>query len=98
MLHAIVSSQNLNECIELAKDPKEHRAAEEAFAMIKGELGDAPSEALEVVERLWNELLTARRSAAFWEQISNMERAMTERLAADHCQLKQNYLRLLQEQ
>ncbi|MEO1210636.1 MAG: hypothetical protein AAFX78_13960 [Cyanobacteria bacterium J06638_20] len=98
MLHSTATGQDLNECIELAKDPKEHRAAEEAFATIKGALDDAPSETLEVVERLWNELLTARRSAAFWEQISDVERAMTERLATDHYQLKQNYLRLLQEQ
>lgn len=98
MLQSTTSNETLTECIELAKDPKEHQAAEEAFAAIKGALDDAPSETLEVVDRLWNELLTARRSAAFWEQISDVERSMTERLAADHFQLKQNYLRLLQEQ
>lgn len=98
MLQSTMSNESLRECIELTRDPKEHQAADEAFAAIKGALGDAPSETLEVVERLWSELLMARRSAAFWEQISDVERAMTERLAADHFQLKQNYLRLLQEQ
>jgi len=98
MLQSTLPNESLHECIELAKDPKAHRAADEAFAAIKGALSDAPDDTLEVVEKLWQELLTARRSAAFWEQISDVERAMTERLAADHFQLKQNYLRLLQEQ
>lgn len=95
---AKVSATVLTECTELAKDPKAHGAAEQAFEQIKQDLSGGSTATLEVVEHLWKELLTARRSAAFWEQISNVERSMTEQLAADHVQLKQNYLRLLQEQ
>jgi len=90
--------ETLTECIELAKDPKAHGEAEQAFAEVKHDLEGASSETLAVVDHLWQELLTARRSAAFWEQISNVERSMTEKIAADHFQLKRNYLRLMQEQ
>jgi len=100
MSHSTASlpAEILTECIELAKDPKAHSEAERTFEEIKDDLMDAPPEALQLVDRLWKELLLARRSAAFWEEISNVERSMTERLAADHLQLQQNYLRLVQEQ
>lgn len=93
-----MSAETLTECVELAKDPTAHQAAEQAFEKVKQDLSGVSDETLQVMEHLWKELLTARRSAAFWEKISNVERSMTEQLAADHFQLKQNYLRLLQEQ
>jgi len=92
------STASLPAEILTAKDPKAHSEAERTFEEIKDDLMDAPPEALQLVDRLWKELLLARRSAAFWEEISNVERSMTERLAADHLQLHQNYLRLVQEQ
>ncbi|MBD1909691.1 MULTISPECIES: hypothetical protein [unclassified Leptolyngbya] len=95
---ASLPSEPLAECFELARDPKAHLDAERVFAEFKHDLTSAPPEAMQVVERLWKELLLARRSAAFWEEMSNVERSMTERLAADHIQLQQNYLRLVQEQ
>lgn len=95
---ASLSAEILAECIELAKNPRAHSEAERTFEEIKDDLMGATPEALQLVDCLWKELLVARRSAAFWEEISNVERSMTERLAADHIQLQQNYLRLVQEQ
>jgi hypothetical protein len=54
--------------------------------------------AADVIDALWQELLTARRSTAFWEQISDAEKEMGDRLTQDNIRLQQNYLRLMQEQ
>jgi hypothetical protein len=51
-----------------------------------------------MIDMLWGELLRARRSAQFWQKTCDVERELTERMAASHFQLQQNYLRLVQEQ
>lgn len=56
------------------------------------------SAAAELISMLWKEILTSRRSAAFWQQISDVEKAMSEQLVQQHLQLQQNHLRLMQEQ
>ncbi|MBW4654481.1 MAG: hypothetical protein KME20_15800 [Kaiparowitsia implicata GSE-PSE-MK54-09C] len=88
----------LDSCLALARDPRTQADARERFADLLNQLpwGDRPSR--QIIDALWQEVITARRSAAFWEQISDVERNMTEQLAENHVQLQQNYLRLVQEQ
>ncbi len=87
----------LKECLSLAQSPAQHTAARELLAQLLGGLEAAPA-TTEVIDTLWNELLRARRSNAFWEQISDAEKEMGDRLAQDNIRLQQNYLRLMQEQ
>lgn len=87
----------LQDCLSLAQDPALHQAANEAFTQLRQTL-EADADVTEVLEALWSEVLSARRSAAFWQQLSNVEKEMSDRLAQNHVQLQQNYLRLMQEQ
>ena len=81
----------------MAQNPKQHEAARQTMAQFLNDLA-LNDTAAEVIDALWNELLTARRSTAFWEQISDAEKEMGDRLTQDNIRLQQNYLRLMQEQ
>ncbi len=98
MTHSLTPQQTtqLHECLKLAQDPAHHQDANQTFAALRASISE-PS-ATELLSVLWQEILTARRSAAFWQQISDVEKEMSERLAQNHMQLQQNYLRLMQEQ
>lgn len=87
----------LRECFLLAQDPKQQKNASEVFAQLMDKVASSPA-AAELLETLWNEVLAARRSASFWQQFSDAEKEMSDRLAESHFQLSQNYLRLVQEQ
>ncbi|UBF24053.1 hypothetical protein K9N68_20265 [Kovacikia minuta CCNUW1] len=87
----------LQVCLDLAHDPKQHADARQTFAQLQNSLVDK-SATIELLETLWNEVLAARRSAALWEQANNLEKELTKRMAEHHVQLNQNYLRLIQEQ
>lgn len=89
--------EQLQSCFALAQDPRTHAAANQGFTELLDSVAD-DSPAFELLKLLWKEVLTARRSAAFWEQISDVEKEMSERITQDHLQLHQNYLRLVQEQ
>lgn len=80
----------------MAQDPKQKADADRRFLDLEESLSADPA-TNQVLHTLWKELVTARRSGAFWQQISDVERTMTERLADSHIQLQQNYLRLVQE-
>lgn len=90
-------SQLLNECLSMAQDLNSHSDADRRFLDLEETLPNDPA-TMVVVQALWREVLAARRSATYWEQISDVERSMTESLASNHFQLQQNYLRLMQEQ
>ncbi|HEY9697472.1 MAG TPA: hypothetical protein V6D10_09420 [Trichocoleus sp.] len=85
-------------CLSLAADLSRHAEAKQAFSKLHNELATDHPFAAQMLELAWNEVLAAKRSAGFWERISNAERQMTEQMAASHVQLQQNYLRLIQEQ
>lgn len=87
----------LQECLSLAQDVSTHAEAAQQYVQLRGRLSQE-STSVELLDLIWKELLTARRSAAFWQEISEVEKHMTERLAQEHFQLQQNYLRLMQEQ
>lgn len=88
----------IQECLSLANDFSRHAEANQAFIDLKDSLAVDHPIAAEMLSLLWHEMLSARRSASFWEQISDIERQLTEQMTASHVQLQQNYLRLVQEQ
>jgi hypothetical protein len=95
---AVSERQNLRDCIALSQNLDNHSAANQAFAQLRDRLLLENPQAVELVEALWQELLAARRSASFWQQICDVERDLAEKMAENHVQLQQNYLRLMQEQ
>jgi uncharacterized membrane-anchored protein YjiN (DUF445 family) len=99
MPHSLTQEQVtlLQSCFSMAQELAQHKDADRAFTNLKESLSADPA-TIEMIEMVWKELLTARRSGAFWQQASDVERSMTESLANNHLQLQQNYLRLVQEQ
>lgn len=99
MTHSLSQNQlaQLKDCLLLAQNPTQQETARQTMAQLLGELAPDAATA-EVIDALWQELLTARRSTAFWEQISDAEKEMGDRLTQDNIRLQQNYLRLMQEQ
>ncbi|WAL61159.1 hypothetical protein [Thermocoleostomius sinensis] len=89
---------HLQECVSLVIDRSCYAEANQAFTQLKERLATDDPLAAKMLELLWDEMLSARRSASFWEQLSDIERQFTEQMAASHVQLQQNYLRLIQEQ
>lgn len=87
----------LQDCFTLSRNPTQQEDARQAMAQLLSEI-ELNTAATEMIDVLWNELLTARRSTAFWEQISDAEKEMGDRLTQDNIRLQQNYLRLMQEQ
>ncbi|BAU40837.1 hypothetical protein [Leptolyngbya sp. O-77] len=100
MTHASSDSmtQALAECIALLQDLQTHAAANDAFDQLKVQIAQVNPAMANLLEMLWREAVAGRRSAAFWQQICDVERDLTENLSANHFQLQQNYLRLMQEQ
>jgi hypothetical protein len=89
---------HLQECMALVTDRSCYAEANDAFTQLKDRLATDHPLAAEMLELLWSEMLSARRSASLWEQLSEIERQFTEHMTASHVQLQQNYLRLVQEQ
>jgi len=99
MTHSLTQNQlaQLKDCFSLARNPTQQETARQTMAQLLSDL-TVDAVAAEVIDALWQELLTARRSTAFWEQISDAEKEMGDRLTQDNIRLQQNYLRLMQEQ
>ncbi len=99
MTHSLTQHQieQLQECLSIARDPAQHDTARQQFTQFLSGVESSPV-AIEIIDALWHELLAARRSNAFWEQISDAEKEMGDRLTQDNIRLQQNYLRLVQEQ
>ncbi len=91
-------STRLQMAIGLAKDVQQHADAHQAFQEVIGELNTESPVAAELLEQLWREYIGTQRSSLFWEQLSEVEKNLSDRLSESHIQLKQNYLRLMQEQ
>lgn len=95
MLTSDQTSQ-LQHCLELARDTTQHQAAIAQFTQLRNSIVQDEA-AKSLADGIWAEVLAARRSAAFWQQLSDVEKDVSERLAQNHVQLQQNYLRLVQE-
>jgi hypothetical protein len=91
------SVKDLREVLELLQDPANQGEATQKFAALVEKVTQTP-EMAEFLTVMWSELVSARRSSAFWEQLSDVEKNMSDQLVASNIQLQQNYLRLVQEQ
>lgn len=88
----------LRAAIALTRDVANHPQAHNTFDDLKASLGNADPETVEMLALLWRELISTQRSVAFWQEISQVEKNLSERITENHIQLKQNYMRLIQEQ
>lgn len=89
---------HLQECLSLINELSCYIEADQAFTQLNDQIATDHPVAAEMLQLLWAEMLAARRSASFWEQLSDIERRFTEQMTASHTQLQQNYLRLIEEQ
>jgi hypothetical protein len=88
----------LQACLAMAEDISLHPQANAAFSRLLERLTAENPLAAQLTTLLWQDVIAARRSALFWEHLSEAERGMADQVMADQVQLKQNYLRLIQEQ
>lgn len=91
-------TETLQGAIKLAQDVKTQEQAHATFNALYDDLcGDDPETAA-MMQLLWREYVASRRSAAFWQELCQVEKHLSERITESHIQLRQNYLRLMQEQ
>ncbi|PZO12674.1 MAG: hypothetical protein DCF25_17240 [Leptolyngbya foveolarum] len=84
--------------IALAKDGKNLPAATEQFEAILAQVRtESPTGAM-LLRQLWQEYVSIQRSATFWENMSDAEKGLSEKMAESNVQLQRNYMRLVQEQ
>lgn len=88
----------MQQCLSLAQDVSTHAKAKEHYRNLRDRLANEAPEAAEMMDLLWTEMLSSRRSALFWEELCNVEKKLTDRMAENNMQLRQNYIRLVQEQ
>ncbi len=95
------SSENpivqLKKCLTMAQDVSTHAEASRAFEQLCGIIDAENPMAAQLLEMLWQEAIMARRSALFWQQMSDVEKDMANRMMENMTQMRQNYLRLMQE-
>lgn len=88
----------LQAALDLAQSVENHGEASQMIQAIVADLQDQSPEAIALFQQLWQAYISSQRSSQFWQQISEAEKNLSDRLSASHVQLKQNYLRLMQEQ
>lgn len=87
----------LQKCLELAADVKTQELAHQEFAKLRENLPHENPLMLQLLEMLWQDVIKSRRSASFWQHISDAEKGMSGKLIEDMTDMQQNYLRLMQE-
>ncbi len=91
-------AETLETALKLAQDVQTHAEAHETFNKLYEALREQSPEVANLMQTLWREYVTTQRSAAFWQELCQVEKHLSERIAESHLQLRQNYLRLIQEQ
>jgi hypothetical protein len=91
-------SAQLQAAINLAQNVQHHSEAHEAFQAVAAALRAENPVAADLLQQLWHSYISTQRSSLFWEQLSEVEKNLSDRLSESHMNLKQNYLRLMQEQ
>lgn len=95
------SSENpivhLKKCLMLAQDVTSHVEANRAFEQLCGIIDAENPMAAQLLEMLWQEVIAARRASVFWQQMSEVEKDMANKMMENMTQMRQNYLRLMQE-
>ncbi|MEO1519429.1 MAG: hypothetical protein AAFU78_01460 [Cyanobacteria bacterium J06633_2] len=89
---------DMQNCLSLAEDVKKHEAAKARYSELRDRLSERDADLVAVMDVMWKAVLSGRRSAFFWEGMCDAEQQLTERIAESHAQLRQNHLRLIQEQ
>ena len=87
----------LRKCIALAQEVATHPQANQAFEQLRDSIAQENPQAAELLDVLWQEAIAARRSAEFWHDMSNVEKNLCNQMMENMTQLRQNYLRLMQE-
>ncbi|MGE5658441.1 MAG: hypothetical protein ACM37W_17710 [Actinomycetota bacterium] len=95
------SSENpivqLKKCLMLAQDITTHIEANRAFEQMCNIIDAENPMAAQLLEMLWQEVIAARRAAVFWQQMSEVEKDMANKMMENMTEMRQNYLRLMQE-
>lgn len=87
----------LRKCIALAQEVANHPQANQAFEQLRDSIAQENPQAAELIDLLWQEAIAARRSAEFWHDMSDVEKNLCNQMMENMTQLRQNYLRLMQE-
>ncbi|HEY9889680.1 MAG TPA: hypothetical protein V6D02_14840 [Candidatus Obscuribacterales bacterium] len=88
----------LTAAIALAQDPRTQAEAHRCFNDLCETVRVENPQMATLLQMLWREYVTTQRSAVFWQELCQVEKHLSERITESHIQLKQNYLRLMQEQ
>ena len=88
----------LESAIDLAQDSDSNDKAHAAFNEVLAMLQSQDPQAAVMLQMLWREYVTTQRSVTFWQELCQVEKHLSERITESHVQLRQNYLRLMQEQ
>ena len=88
----------LESAINLAHDTDSNEQAHAAFNEVLASVQTEDPQTAAMLQMLWREYVTTQRSATFWQELCQVEKHLSERITESHVQLRQNYLRLMQEQ
>jgi hypothetical protein len=90
--------EEMQACLTLAEDTRTHEEADARYNQLRDRLIADESDSVAMLDLMWKSVLSGRRSSFFWQKMCDAEQKLTERMAESHVQLRQNHLRLLQEQ
>lgn len=88
----------LETAINLAQDGTSHEKAHATFNEVLENVRANDPQSAAMLQMLWREYVTSQRSVNFWQELCQVEKHLSERITESHIQLRQNYLRLMQEQ
>lgn len=89
--------QDLRTAIALTEDLTTHPEAKAQFEALYAQLADENAAIAALLRQLWESYVTAQRGSAFWQEMSEAEKALGDQAVQNGIQIKQNYLRLMQE-
>ncbi|MGF1459556.1 MAG: hypothetical protein ACFBSG_11070 [Leptolyngbyaceae cyanobacterium] len=90
--------KTLETAIGLAHNEATAEAAHAAFHELLEAVRAENPQMASMLQLLWREYVTTQRSVNFWQELCQVEKHLSERITENHIQLRQNYLRLMQEQ
>ena len=88
----------LETAVKLAQDVETQNEAHATFNELYENLRSSDPDLATMLQILWREYVTSQRSITFWQELCQVEKHLSERITENHLQLRQNYLRLMQEQ
>ncbi|MEL6776745.1 MAG: hypothetical protein AAFO06_05765 [Cyanobacteria bacterium J06597_16] len=88
----------LSGAIALIKDGRNYEQATVQFEALLTQVSKESPAVAPLLKTLWKEYVSGQRSASFYESLSDAEKDLSDKMAKSNIQLKQNYMRLIQEQ